>query len=567
MTGMNGKPIGKGTKKVIEKVEYKGEYRIVGTVWNGKDNVGFAVVDIKTYAMRLFTTVQTRELLTRFKFENAELIANEVKNTECSMDRLIKFDTQNNVIGNAGITILGKLFDDKEKVLGFRVMDANGKVIDISENDIVQLVKRNRFGLINAKSVPTQTGLFISAIKGNFKRIEKLAVEVEKEIEANTKKNAEWVKGQHKIYLEKALWKFFRELLVYGGVKPIKNNSRKKMAQIVSKEFILVHYPQLKQAKDSKAEDIITAALLGYLCEHGVYTTSRGSSTVRLKANYRNNIVDRIHGRDVAKFNVIDKTLMNVLKEIDNTGDAFKFALYRNHILEGKIYKVDDTVFIKNDSILLTLLSFRNTRYHRNQKIEKLGRSKNGFHTGDIDFKDTSGLAELGYTTDPNQIGVDFDSIVYGKKPLRWYLLGLERLNQYDETLLADNINSFGDIELLRNISKSLKGNEKGRIWAEELLFVLAMHNPTVANIANRINGNFSDLDIDAISKENYFLSAEDIIFYESGGKFNRLTKLERGESWGYLGLSKIPQATYEAISINLGPKLGQSLFQSKPYW
>jgi hypothetical protein len=553
LTGNNGKPIGKGNRKVIEKVEYKGEYRIVGTVWSGKNKVGYAIIDIKTFALKLFTAVQTVELLKRYKFENAELTGIEIKNTECSMDRLLKFDTNQNVIGNLGITILGKVYGDKDIVLGFRAMDSSGKVVDISEKDIITISKRTPNGLLNAKQVPNPSGEpFVSAIKGNFKRIDKVSVEETVEIKNLSQERAVFMKEQHSIYLKRNLYKLFHELIHYGGIKPFKSKDKKLAIKRISKEFILPMYPTLRDAKDSPAEDIVTAALVLYVANNEDSVKQLGKDIKLIPPNNVNNIVFRHYGMDKNKYNIIDANILKIVADLDKTGDAITYFKHRNDILEGKMYKVEEDAYnIKHPTLLRLVLSLRNTRYHANQKKLVTGRNKDGFNPININYKDTDGIHELGYTVDRMQVASEFDSIIYGKKPLRWIFKGLN-LSPQEEEFLLNNINCFGDVEILREIQKQRQSHHTDGQWLKGLLFLLAMHNPEVAKFANRSVILDSSFDLDSISKENFYLTEEDVLFYESGTKFNQNVYLPKGSSWSLFNLNEMPQATYEAISIHL---------------
>jgi hypothetical protein len=183
-----------------EKVHYLGDLRIVGSVTNGKETIGYVIMQEKTKKFKMYTVEQTIVLLQKFKFVNAELKGKKIVNTECSMDRLYIFDTNMRVVGNPGIMIIGEIIEGKNKV-GYRIMDSNASIIDISEEALLNLVSYSKIerNLINGKIV-SGTGCkkyYISAIKSEFTKIEKEKVEPKKETAASKRR-----KEQHAYKLE-----------------------------------------------------------------------------------------------------------------------------------------------------------------------------------------------------------------------------------------------------------------------------------------------------------------------------------------------------------------------------
>lgn len=162
--------------KVSEKVHYKGELRIVGQVVNqlsDKDPIGYVIMVEKTQQFKMYTVEQTKALLNRFKFVNAALEGGKIVNTECSMNRMPKFNTNMQVIGNPGVIILGEIVEGGRKV-GYRAMDTNAKIVDIEEHEVVRL-HGNGIEIINAKIVTrgSNSTPTVSAIKSEFTKIEK----------------------------------------------------------------------------------------------------------------------------------------------------------------------------------------------------------------------------------------------------------------------------------------------------------------------------------------------------------------------------------------------------------
>ncbi|MBO5387267.1 MAG: hypothetical protein J6A59_03905, partial [Lachnospiraceae bacterium] len=148
----------------------------------------------KTQKFKMYTVEQTKALLNRFKFVNAELKNGKITNTECAMTRMPKFNTQMQVIGNHGIIILGEIVDGSSKV-GYRVMDTQARIIDINEAELVKLVS-NCFNLVNAKIVRRESKDTVSAIKSEFTKIEKSKL-AELNVNKSVSRQQLWRNRQH----------------------------------------------------------------------------------------------------------------------------------------------------------------------------------------------------------------------------------------------------------------------------------------------------------------------------------------------------------------------------------
>lgn len=162
----------------IEKVNYLGDLRIIGCVIDSQGtDIGYVIMTEKTQKFKMYTIPQTISLIARFKFVNAKLEGGKVTNTECSMSRLPKFDMYFNVVSpQPTLTVLGEIFENK-KHIGYRVLDKFGKIVDISEGELINLYNLN-YMIVNAKVVCyTGHDPIISAIKGEFTKIEKKSVE------------------------------------------------------------------------------------------------------------------------------------------------------------------------------------------------------------------------------------------------------------------------------------------------------------------------------------------------------------------------------------------------------
>ena len=122
--------IGKSSSKLKTlKMEFRGNFRIVGTIEEDTRVVGYVILDVKNGITKPYTERQTKLLIARYKFENAILDGDKVVNTECSMNRILKFNTNQEIIGNKGYTILGAIYIDGVHV-GFSVLSPEGKILD-----------------------------------------------------------------------------------------------------------------------------------------------------------------------------------------------------------------------------------------------------------------------------------------------------------------------------------------------------------------------------------------------------------------------------------------------------
>lgn len=162
--------------KTPEKITYKGDLRIVGRVVDpfGDDKeIGYVIMTEKSIKFKMYTVEQTKMLLSKFKFVNAELVNGNIINTECAMSRLPKFSTYMSPLGDKAITILGEIHN-KDGKAGYRILTSYGKVVDTDSKELIQLYNSG-YDLINAKVVGRGgKEPIISAIKTEFTVIEQL---------------------------------------------------------------------------------------------------------------------------------------------------------------------------------------------------------------------------------------------------------------------------------------------------------------------------------------------------------------------------------------------------------
>ena len=169
--------------KAKETVKYKGVFRIFGQLIfpsniEGKaddyNRMGYIIMSEKTYQLKEFTVEQTVMLLRQFNFSNAKIDSNgKIIVTEHSIDRLPVFDMNRRLLKySAAVMIIGKIINN-DKQLGYRVINQLGRVCDISEQELVKLVKNDDKLLVNGKIVTRDNKDYISSIKTEFSIINK----------------------------------------------------------------------------------------------------------------------------------------------------------------------------------------------------------------------------------------------------------------------------------------------------------------------------------------------------------------------------------------------------------
>lgn len=519
--------LSKGNNTKVEKVENRGTFRIVGQVFkdaSSKTAIGYGVIDVKNVELRLFTTKQTIELLRRYKFENAVLDSDDkVINTECSMDRLIKFDTQKNVIGNAGITILGQVILNGADY-GYRVLNPQGKVVDISEETLL-CVSKNGEGtpILNAKVIKEGVSKpYVSAIRGDFKRIE--ISEFEK---LQSEYNSKEIKEAHKKYLEKQKYAFARKLINTGYVGVTSAKESKKGAKRLLTEYFIPKYPFLALDKSLTVTEILTLAYLFEVAE-GTYSKFNAGKFAKFKKAVNRN-----------GYTIVPRFGLDVLNVASSNGfeDVAEALRVVNDLTDGtiRVYEGGRVVLDKNQNLVEYVSMFVNKRVSKRENLQH-----EEYNPATFDYESVQGIEVLGYTVNKARVKQEVKSPMYTKPiKLRWALEGIDRL-PCDTDFILDNITCFGDLELMRKVIKHhgqflhprYIDPEICKLKAEAYLFILACNNLVLAEYVNKMCDNFSKLPLTEINKEKFPLDENDKLFYLSGGKFNRSINLKTTESW-----------------------------------
>lgn len=193
-----------------EKKAYVGNLRILGVIaayYDGTTPVGYVVLNEKTSQYKAYTIEQTILLIRKFGICNAAMEGNKIVNTECSMDRLPVFSEKLQIIKNAGITIIAEIHD-KDKKVGYRVVDPTGRIANLTNEQIITAVQKNDIKVINAKIVndaSSKAGAStarISAIKSTFSVI---SVEASSNMNSIRRQNIKAVKWRHEKHREKII--------------------------------------------------------------------------------------------------------------------------------------------------------------------------------------------------------------------------------------------------------------------------------------------------------------------------------------------------------------------------
>lgn len=602
---MGDNPIGGKRVKPIEKVEYRGQYRVIGIVKNGSTTVGYSVVDLKTGRSRLFTSVQVHQLLAQSKFENIELRDNKLVNTESSMDRLPQMNVKGVVTANAGITVLGRITTTKgsHSEKGYRILNMQGKIADLSDKALDMLLQENKnMHVVNGKIVASPSGqLYISAIKGTFKTIQ-----VTFDDQGNKKDNViqpskeDIRKYNLLVYREKAIRYFFEELIQYGFIKPFfKPNTNKSYgkgrankARVVLKEFIYPNYPELKELHNALPAHIITLGMLMYLVDKGNWRSSGKTSVIYDTNNSTKHrkipVLAKYKFRNLFKGTYTMAVESQwVFTEKESFNKVVDYLAVLNGLFNAEIFEKVNTekVDYPIDHPQLKFILKHYLGKYRAVSVTKSRFYKVEYNPAHFDYRDESGVNVMGYTSMPSKVGQEFESPVYKYIKLRPLQYGLKEFLSPSFTAedLYESINCFGDLEIIREIiifsrirdsiretSYSASYADDVRVWIKGLVVLMAMHNP---NLAVQVNKRFNLLDVEDdifanLAKEDFFLTPEDELFYWSGTKFNRSITLKSGNSWGDLHLNKVPVATYQAISLFLTQYGGvdTELPEERPY-
>ena len=216
---------------VVEKVLYKGTFRIVGRIVDNtkSKNIGYLILNEKTYTFKAFSIEQTKTLMKRFKFVNAELQNNEIFNTEkavhgennseTSFDKLPAYNSRLSLVdGKNKFMILGKVIgiDSRgDETVSYRVLDANLHFVELDELKLADYSNQG-FVCTNGKLVSRQVKqdpkkkdsgvvnkVIVAPLKGDFPVIQR--EKVDEAIKELRKKKLEAKNTRYQAHLQKLI--------------------------------------------------------------------------------------------------------------------------------------------------------------------------------------------------------------------------------------------------------------------------------------------------------------------------------------------------------------------------
>lgn len=225
-----------------------------------------------------------------------------------------------------------------------------------------------------------------------------------------------------------------------------------------------------------------------------------------------------------------------------------------------------------------------------NEYAERKGKQKEResamYNTATLDYSTVEGVEEFGLTLDASRHGKIVPSALYSDKggtksrggvtifggAKLHYVYRHMKFNDDVLQKFSNNVSCYGDLKILEDISILCHYHQEMNVPMHDshtefsfYLFVLAMHNPEFAKLIENYMGIYVPFNIDEVAKENFFLKEDDKIYYQSGLRFNRAVDIQRGESYGYLKLNDIPEATLEAFNVHLASVMFNNQRQQLP--
>ena len=509
--------------KTVEKVHYLGDLRIVGQVMNNmsdKDPIGYVVMTEKTQKFKMYTVNQTISLLNKFKFVNAELKDGKIVNTECAMSRIPKYSTNMRVIGNPGVIILGEIID-KDKLIGYRALDTNGRIADLVENELITL-NNNGIDIINAKIVTKNSKSYVSAIKGEFTKIEKSHI---KNLKHTESKEFAWRKQMH-----------VNKWLNYLGLRIMRYTFIGEGSII--NDNILARYPEREQIYGGGYLDLNREATI---LAKEVYTSKNGVILSKEDVELFKKIVKEVPHLQQLGYNKQGRYVS------PNESDKFFIALIAQFILNSKTHqdKLVEQVYskgIRNSSFIKKVLesgyackSFKETynrirmaEYNYNKKQEDNyvteEHKKKMFKTKT--FVTAKDIAQLGFAISESNRGYKFNTDTNSCKTLLYLgdIIGDDYSEYTKLSRCLGDLASIAYVEKLINnfYDYNLSGDEI-RAAIEMIIAVSyifnseAMKRYTEKNIERLLDVNISIPDYDEVSGIDYKLPSEIKMYYASG--------------------------------------------------
>lgn len=523
--------------KTVEKVHYMGELRIVGQVVNSitdKEPIGYVVMTERTQKFKMYTINQTISLLGKFKFVNAELSNGKIVNTECAMSRLPKYSTNMRVVGNPGVIILGEIVDN-DTVIGYRALDTNGRIADLTEDEVIML-NDNGVGVINAKIVNRNNKSYVSAIKNEFTKIEKSKI---KELRIKQSKGFLWRKQMHvnkwNNYIGKQIM-----IHIFAGTCGIVN------------DFIMARYPESTKTFGGGYLDLNREATI---LAKEVYTTKNNITLSPEDVELYKRIIKEVPHKQLIGYTgenkwvdpddndklfiaLISQFVLNnpekqelVVKTIKNRGS--RNTTFVNKILNsgyaGKAFKETWKKIKEYDDARAE--EFRNNPYGLTAEDKKrMFRTKN--------FCSAKDIAQLGFAVSESNKEYEFETETGFHKTL----LYLGDVIGPDYNMYKEKSRCLGDLAAVANLTKltdrfygyAHNGDEM-RAVIEMIIAIAFLYGSEAVKLYTERNAEkLSNLNIEVpdfveLSGTDYMLPPEVKMYYASGfnvflndGNYNR---------------------------------------------
>ncbi|MNL91252.1 hypothetical protein D3C81_09830 [compost metagenome] len=543
---------------------------------------------------KVFTVENIITAIKQNQVANMTLDGSGISCTSCSIERLFKYSDKGYLLGPNGFFILGKIVDSTpNSETRFKVTDANGKVVVLTESKIIELTKQSMV-LTNSKCVERDNKTILSAIRGEFPldeiKQENIGVAKKRDVKniPSISKEEDLKYTNHKKYLKKALAFYTEQFLKLGYIHLTDTKTSETRVKRFKNEYAFKKYPELTTVS-LRDEEIITFVVL----------LAVDSAQPRL-----NNYSRLINITKVRKFSNDLFTLLN-----NKCGDNHNIPNYVSSFNALLSKKVDDKnkkrVVSKRgthyrakiaeeviqeypiDGILNKLRKFFILKYTLDD-ANKTKRPVELISLGELDFSDVATFREFGYTVLDEEHGVYHKSSIYNQEfPLRSYKLILNSYNEYGNTLyddIIDLVNSLGDLECVRRIigliehnvttdneqdsisQLMIKSNFYGKEDIEAALYNSDDFNITVANAyfysliycnndlaqeLNRIVHEVKGIKFYGLGKLHVF-DDDDYLYHDSGFRFNDATKIiKKGLSWK--GLNTISPTLKQSIQQGLG--------------
>lgn len=477
-----------------EKKAYVGNLRILGVIaayYDGTTPVGYVVLNEKTSQYKAYTIEQTILLIRKFGICNAAIEGNKIVNTECSMDRLPVFSEKLQIIKNAGITLIAEI-RDKDKKVGYRVVDPAGRIANLTNEQIVTAVQKNDIKVVNAKVVNDASSkagastIRISAIKTTFPII---SVESSSNMNSVRRQNIKAVKWRNEKH---------RGKIVRWCTLLFKRGMRWKDADNITLPHSLWHY----KASDKNVTESLKPGLnLG--------------KTIEI---IRKEILPQVYEKDPSSKMIIEPNIHKLL----DTGvdkDTVVTDLKNGISKDAKVYLVGlcqfvllmDDCKVKANNVVKSWDDITESGALQQLKREKLllaetkqlAVNANAIHkewlkhkddykkriwTTDS-FKTAEECAQLGFALSERNKGLEFTTKTGSKYHLKYigdYIP--EEIGGYEHykkmaTCLGDVL-IIANMERMYTLCKISKGNisyEQAQQKIEMMLAILAIYNPALA--------------------------------------------------------------------------------------